>query len=51
MATAAASADPDKAAPFRSFLLKHGKYLAGFFFFFGLLVLLVSCSNANITVP
>lgn len=33
MATAAASADTDKAALFWSFLLKHGKYLAGNFFF------------------
>lgn len=32
MATAAASADTDKAALFWSFLLKHGKYLAGNFF-------------------
>lgn len=54
MATAAASADTDKAALFWSFLLKRGKYLAGNFFFFVSWFFLCPVepfSNVNITVP
>lgn len=53
MATAAASADTDKAVLFWSFLLKHGKYLAGDFFLVSWFFLcpVEPFSNANITVP